>query len=565
MRVVGNLVFTFVEPRDAADTMTVDAWSFDGTHVEGPLEWPALNPDLLAINLGGTSAGYPTRDAVAVRSIDGGNLGSERVIGRHHAPVVKVAASASGARVASSEASGNVRIWDAFGSGSPLREVYAEIPSGLGHALGLDSGGTRLATTAKSAIAHVWDLETPRGVLPLPLRAQREFTWRVQFSADGRWVSALSRVLTLWPLSDVYPRVLQSASAAMPNSLAFDPLGRWLAVASTEGVRLWPMPGRPGESVSVMQGVSDLCCSIVFTVAGDRLLVGDAGTVRVVPLGGGAPRELPMPDGAFFGFVNVAVSPDGRFAAAGSGGSEPGRQAIPVWDLATERLVATLRPPRDGPPDTTMYHDNVIGIAFTPDGRLVTSGQAGVRVWVVAKGEGTLLYRQNGDWPMSVSIPGPGSIAFVRGYRLGADEGVVWWCDIADCQWKELASTARTSVLARDRHGNTVVTSMLDGTLRVGSLADGEPHLLYGHAGAVMALAVSPDGRWIASGDTAGLIRLWRMPDRSRVPFQSLPREQILAKLRSFTNLRAVKDPSSPTGYAIKVGENIGWREVPEW
>jgi hypothetical protein len=55
------------------------------------------------------------------------------------------------------------------------------------------------------------------------------------------------------------------------------------------------------------------------------------------------------------------------------------------------------------------------------------------------------------------------------------------------------------------------------------------------------------------------------VPDASKPPFQSLPREELLAKLRALTNLRAVPDPSSATGYKIEAGPFPGWARVPEW
>ena len=91
-----------------------------------------------------------------------------------------------------------------------------------------------------------------------------------------------------------------------------------------------------------------------------------------------------------------------------------------------------------------------------------------------------------------------------------------------------------------------------------------EPRLLYGHGGPVKSVAVSPDGRWIASGGDDG-IHLWAMPDLSKPPLHTLPLDQLLAKLRPLTNLRAVRDPSSPAGWTIELGPFPGWRNVPTW
>ena len=78
------------------------------------------------------------------------------------------------------------------------------------------------------------------------------------------------------------------------------------------------------------------------------------------------------------------------------------------------------------------------------------------------------------------------------------------------------------------------------------------------------ALAVSPDGQWIASGaDTE--IRLWPMPDLSKPPLHTLPLDQLLAKLHELTNLQVIEDESSPTGYRLEIGPFPGWENVPEW
>ncbi len=55
------------------------------------------------------------------------------------------------------------------------------------------------------------------------------------------------------------------------------------------------------------------------------------------------------------------------------------------------------------------------------------------------------------------------------------------------------------------------------------------------------------------------------MPDLDKPPLHTLPREELIAKLQSLTNLRAVRDETSSTGWSIEVGPFPGWAEVPEW
>ncbi|MCW8985671.1 MAG: WD40 repeat domain-containing protein, partial [Thermoanaerobaculales bacterium] len=93
----------------------------------------------------------------------------------------------------------------------------------------------------------------------------------------------------------------------------------------------------------------------------------------------------------------------------------------------------------------------------------------------------------------------------------------------------------------------------------------GEPHLIIGHAGAVDGLAISPDLRWIASSGQDKTLRLWPMPDLSKPPLHTLPHDELLAKLRSLTNLQAVRDPTSDTGWKVEIGPFPGWETVPTW
>jgi WD40 repeat protein len=67
--------------------------------------------------------------------------------------------------------------------------------------------------------------------------------------------------------------------------------------------------------------------------------------------------------------------------------------------------------------------------------------------------------------------------------------------------------------VALDGTGN--VLDRKDGVVSVGPVTGEEPHLLFGHQGPVTSVAVSPDGRWVASGGLDGTIRLTPMPDVS--------------------------------------------------
>jgi len=54
-------------------------------------------------------------------------------------------------------------------------------------------------------------------------------------------------------------------------------------------------------------------------------------------------------------------------------------------------------------------------------------------------------------------------------------------------------------------------------------------------------------------------------PVGEKAPLHTLPYDELLAKLKSLTNHRAVPDSGSDTGWKIEIGPFPGWGDVPEW
>jgi WD40 repeat protein len=201
----------------------------------------------------------------------------------------------------------------------------------------------------------------------------------------------------------------------------------------------------------------------------------------------------------------------------------------------------------------------------------VTDGAAGLRLWDLANGTSRLLrpVRQPSTPSTGLLVVASPDARNILSLQWVGQEGTTSSLSVFDLvsnATREIKSHGnRITTLALDPRGAILVTGDMNGVVRVGPLTGGEPHLLFGHTGQVTSVAISPDGRTIASGSDDGTIRLWPMPDLSRLPLHTLPHDELVATLRALTNLRAVRDPASDSGWKVEIGPFPGWAKVPEW
>jgi WD40 repeat protein len=70
------------------------------------------------------------------------------------------------------------------------------------------------------------------------------------------------------------------------------------------------------------------------------------------------------------------------------------------------------------------------------------------------------------------------------------------------------------TALAVSPDGSWLASASHDATVRLWKSADGTPGAtLTGHTGSVRKLAISPDGSWLASAGDDGTLRLWNTVD----------------------------------------------------
>jgi WD40 repeat protein len=472
--------------------------------------------------------------------------------------------------LASIDKAGEVRLWS-FSDGAPVR-VLGTTSGGLSKRLKPnDRGGWQLAAGDANSSMKVWDLREPVDVEPLVLkRPERSDLHTAAFDGSGTWLATNNGLgVAFWPVGSPRRRTLRG-HRGLANFVAFSPDSQWLATCTPlEPVHLWPLdPAKGGRRLLLP---AQPCSGLAWDRTGTHLLEGTfAGEAFLYPFPGGSPRSLPTgwEGGVKNGTGAIAFDASGRRAAAtpmdmNPSIRDPKLRALRVWDLETgETRIHPLASLTDA------NWMGFLALRFAPDGRLLAAGQGGVRrLALPAESEGALSSETllaAGQAALDLSADGRTLLVW-SSPEGGARFEELRVLDLATGVSRPITTHGRDLVCgAVDPSGRIVVTGDVQGVVRAGPVTGEEPHLLLGHTGSVYGVAISPDGRWIASAGDAAL-HLWPMPDVTKPPLHTLPHAELMTKLDALTNLRVVRDPTSSTGWKLDVGPFPGWKDVPTW
>jgi WD40 repeat protein/serine/threonine protein kinase len=280
------------------------------------------------------------------------------------------------------------------------------------------------------------------------------------------------------------------------NTVAFSPDGERLVSAGDDG-RIRVRNSRTGEVLQTLKANTDFVSSVAFHPDGRHLAsVGADGGDWTVKVWDVTTEKMvfPRPDhgGPIPGAYAVAFSPDHRrLAASGKDG------AVNLWDWRDGRLLQTLPGLVGG----------VICVAFSPDGRRLASGSAigDVMIWDAETGE--RLQRLSHLIPVSALAFSPDGRRLIS---AGYDSRLIVWDATNDQPLYPLRGHAYAVLgVAFSPDGRRLASCGWDKTVRVWEAATGREVLaLRGHTAGSQCVAFSPDGR-LASCGRDGTIRLW--------------------------------------------------------
>jgi serine/threonine protein kinase len=153
----------------------------------------------------------------------------------------------------------------------------------------------------------------------------------------------------------------------------------------------------------------------------------------------------------------------------------------------------------------------VVTAALSADGKTLAhaDGQGGIHFWAAADGRPTHVIRHGAPVTALVFLPQGGLVT------AGTDQQLRYWPAAPApgvARAARLAPHGRILALAASPDGRWLASAGQDGLVRIWRLPDLAPMMtLKGHVGPVSALAII--GALVASGGADRLIRLWRIPD----------------------------------------------------
>jgi WD40 repeat protein len=477
--------------------------------------------------------------------------------------------------------------------------------------------GQSLVAGSPNGFVRRWETASVEEI-PLPRDDGAAGVAALAFSPDGKYLAASGDdgAVRLFDLAANKPPTRLRTEGTRARALAFSPDGKTLALGETEGaIRLWDVAAGKER---LLPGARSSFVSVAFIENGSTIVSAEWGFIRHWDVRTGKEsRQGPLPQGTR---VRGVLAPRGNVTAL----SDPAEE-IQLWDAAAGKeltKVAITKQPsepcqpygdplfsQDGKhfalaivPDARnlgipiqddsavvryftaagkeVYEFKAPGgsgvpIAFTPDGALLVCGGPGRRLTLYETASGKARRRlrvslnginwNNGTGRYFAVTPDGRSLAAAQGEsitlvdlvtgktvrRFDGHEAVAP-VEVIDTSMGKFIHRGEghdedVACLAISRDGKLLASGGKDKTVRLWEIATGkEKARLTGHRAAVVQVVFSPDGRELLSASEDHTALLWDVAEALRrgipepaVSRRDVPGDELWARLGDEDALRA--------------------------
>ena len=380
----------------------------------------------------------------------------------------------------------------ALAAGAPV-PVGAPVPAGDALALAISPDSGFVVTGGRDGTVRVIDSAT-RQQIGETLQGGSGGVQDIAFAPDGSAFAAVGDKgqLMLWPFADGFPEAQRQLGTTKDVlwRLAFHPQEPVIATAGEDGrLRIWPVDQAGGEGRVLAQRVGDFT-SVAFKPDGRMIAAGNgAGVLRGWSFPEGNELFEPITTLHTSDIWGLSFSADGALlATASSDGSSA------LVDLGTDEKIGHMFPP-----------DELIGAAaFMPQGRDLVGGatDGSLLIWDTTQGQLAGRSPHGHSRPILDIALAPDRRNAVT---LGADQQLRFWrigpgAGLSTRHAVAAGEKAKGLALAE----GAVAFGDTQGAVTVAPLGGGDAAAMHRHDQQVWAVALSPNGRRLASADRSG-------------------------------------------------------------
>ncbi len=419
-----------------------------------------------------------------------------RTLYGHTGPVMCVAWSHDGRRIASGGTDGSVKIWDAA-AGDQVSTLRDDRNSGAVFGVAWAPDGHRLASIAVGPRIQIWDAIGGKKTSDLKIDGEPQLS--IAWSPDGKWLASTNQhAIRIWE-TEFWKEAFSSKpdrvgidGPGLVNSLVWSPDGLWLAWTHEKGkVKKWSVKTGREQLVRYWKKHAGTR-SIAWSPDGQRLALSSRyEQIWVWPVTDTekAPLEL-KGHTASVNELDWSLA-NRRIASASDDGT------IRVWDPESGNELFALRG----------HIGWIQDVCWSPDGRRIASaGDDGtVRIWEARPQEsrslpGTIRAAWNPDG-RRMAVVGPDNNAMILDAQTGQVEQI-------------FRHHARRfiSAFAWTSDGQRLAASNSDGTVSVWDANTGEQVLEIhadDRAGETRSVCWSPNDRYLATGGWSCAVKVW--------------------------------------------------------